>query len=129
MEWLAHLFFSGGRQKVFEEAQIKGKSSLDGVTAEMLSVLPTEQIACLAEGVELAVSLLEFEDASFMVMASLIPRKPHPTGVNKFRPICCLTILRTLLVPLAAHTAANLLDNSTNSFHTPQTGRTSHIHD
>ena len=30
-------------------------------------------------------------------MASLIPKKPHPRGLNEFRPISCLTTFRKLL--------------------------------
>ena len=75
----------------------KGKSSPDGVTAEMLLALPEEQIVCLARNIQNMFSSLNFQETWFRVMASLIPQKPHPRGLNEFRPISCLTTFRKLL--------------------------------
>ena len=38
-----------------------------------------------------------FQETWFRVMASLVPKKPHPRGLNEFRPISCLTTFRKLL--------------------------------
>ena len=75
----------------------KGKSSPDGVTAETLLALPEEQMVCLARNIQNMFSLLNFQETWFRVVASLIPKKPHPRGVNEFRPISCLTTFRKLL--------------------------------
>ena len=53
----------------------KGKSSLDGVTAEMLLALPEEQIVCLARNIQNMFSSLNFQETWFRVMASLISKK------------------------------------------------------
>ena len=53
----------------------KGKSSPDGVTAEMLLALPEEQILCLARNIQVMFSSLNFQETWFRVMASLIPKK------------------------------------------------------
>ena len=65
----------------------KGKSSPDGVTAEMLLAFLEEQILCLATNIQDMFSSLNFQETWFRVMACLIPRKPHPRGLNEFRPI------------------------------------------
>ena len=75
----------------------KGKSIPDGVTAEMLLALPEEQIVCLARNIQNMFSSLNFQETWFRVVASLIPKKPHPRGLNEFRPISCLTTFRKLL--------------------------------
>ena len=98
----------------------KGKSSPDGVTAEMLLALPEEQIVCLARNIQNMFSSLNFQETWFQVMASLIPKKPHPRGLHEFRPINCLTTFRKLLV---IETASSLLEDSADSFYTAQTGR------
>ena len=55
----------------------KGKSSPDGVTAEMLLALPEEQILCLARNIQDCVVLAQLprRPTWFLVMASLIPKK------------------------------------------------------
>ena len=53
----------------------KGKSSPDGVTAEMLLALPEEQISRLARHMQDVFSSLNFQETWFRVMASLIPKK------------------------------------------------------
>ena len=95
----------------------KGKSSPDGVMAEMLPALPEEQILCLARNIQAMFSSLNFQETWFRVMASLIPKKPHPRGLNEFRPISCLTTFRKLLGYIC------LLEDTADSFHTAQTGR------
>ena len=76
----------------------KGKSSPDGVTAEMLLALPEEQIVCvLRETYNLCSPRSNFQETWFRVMASLILQKPHPRGLNEFRPISCLTTFRKFL--------------------------------
>ena len=53
----------------------KGKSSPDGVTAEMLLALPEEQIVFLARNIQNVFSSLNFQETWFRVMASLTPKK------------------------------------------------------
>ena len=77
----------------------KGKSSPDGVTAEMLLALPEEQILCLARNMQDLFSSLNFQETWFRDMASLIPKKTtsETRGLNELRPISCLTTFRKLL--------------------------------
>ena len=63
----------------------------------MILALPEEQILCLARNIQDMFSSLNFQETWFRVMASLIPKKPHPRGLNEFRPISCLTTFRKLL--------------------------------
>ena len=91
----------------------KGKSSPDGVTAEMLLALPEEQILCLARNIQVMFSSLIFQETWFRVMASLISKKPHPRGLNEFRPISCLTTFRKLLEYIwLLKTASHLLEDT-----------------
>ena len=64
----------------------------------MLHALSEEQIVCLARKIQNMFSSLNFQETWFRVVASLIPKKPHPRGLNEFRPISCLTTFRKLLV-------------------------------
>ena len=64
----------------------------------MLLALPEEHIFCLARNIQDMFSSLNFQETWFRVMASLIPKKTHPRGLNEFRPISCLTTFRKLLV-------------------------------
>ena len=76
----------------------KGKSSPDGVTAEMLLALPVEQILCLARNMQAMLSSLNFQgDLVFGSWRLSFPKKTHPGGLNGFRPISCLTTFRKLL--------------------------------
>ena len=93
------------------------------LTAEMLLALLEEQIVCLERNIQNMFSSLNFQETWFRVMA-LIPKKTHPRGLNEFRPISCLTTFRKLLgVHLVTETAASLLEDTADSFHTAQTGR------
>ena len=67
------------------------------MTAEVLLALPEEQILCLARNMQDVFSSLNFQETWFRAMASLIPKKPHPRGLNEFRPSSCLTTFRKLL--------------------------------
>ena len=87
----------------------KGKSSPGGVTAEMLLALQEEHIVRLARNIQYMFSSLNFQETWFRVMASLIPKKLHPRGLNEFRPISCLTTFRKLLV---TETASHLLEDN-----------------
>ena len=52
---------------------------------------------CFARNIQKIFSSLNFQETWLRVMASLIPKKPHPRGLNEFRPISCLTTFRKLL--------------------------------
>ena len=60
----------------------KGKSSPDGVTAEVLLALPEEQILCLARNIQSMFSSFNFQETWFRVMASLILPKKHIRDVS-----------------------------------------------
>ena len=77
----------------------KGKSSPDGVTAEMLLALPEEQIVRLAKNMQDMLSSLNFQETWFRVMASLIPKKKkHIREVStSSAPISWLTTFCKLL--------------------------------
>ena len=84
----------------FEEAMRKlkgGKSSPDGVTAEMLKALPAEPMAALGGDLVRRCSRLEFPADWTERSATLAPKVAGASDLGKFRPIACLTTMRKLL--------------------------------
>ena len=60
---------------------------------------------------------LDFEEAWVRVMVSLIPKQPHPKGLNEFRPIICVMTFRKLQ-GCRTHCRQSL-GNRTNGVKTP----------
>ena len=77
--------------KVHGQGKTKCKSSLDGVTAEMLLALSESHLENITQGVERMFIDLDFDDSWFRVVSSLTPKEPHSKNLNEFRPISCWT--------------------------------------
>ena len=102
----------------------KGKSSPEGVTAEMLLALPEEQISRLARHMQDVFSSLNFQETWFRVMASLIPKKNTSERSQRVPSHQLLDhISQTCGVHLVTETASHLLEDTADSFRTAQTGR------
>ena len=74
-----------------------GKSSPDGVTAEMLQALPPAPKAALANDIVRRCAFLDFPTGWTESTAALAPKVVGASDLSKFRPIACLTTMRKLL--------------------------------
>jgi hypothetical protein len=86
--------------RCFDKAMKKlkvGKSSPDGVTAEMLQALPSAPKAALARDIVGRCQTLDFPVDWTESTAALAPKVAGASDLSKFRPITCLTTMRKLL--------------------------------
>ena len=74
-----------------------GKSSPDGVTAEMLRALPDEVMQAMADDVARRVRELDLPKEWFESSAALVAKVVGATDLSKFRPIACLAAMRKVL--------------------------------
>ena len=74
-----------------------GKSSPDGVTAEMLKELPAAPKAALAADIVRRCAHLDFPADWTESSATLAPKVVGASELSKFRPIACLTTMRKML--------------------------------
>ena len=73
------------------------KNSEDGITAEMLEVMPAEQTEALAENLNERCSNFHFDEGLTKAAAALISKKTGAQRLDGFRPIACLTTMRKKL--------------------------------
>jgi hypothetical protein len=86
--------------KCIEKAIMKlkrGKSSPDGVTAEMLQALPPAARTSMASDIVRRCAYLDFPAEWMESTAVMAPKVVGATDLSKFRPIACLTTMRKLL--------------------------------
>ena len=74
----------------------KGKSSPDGVTAEMLQALPPAPRAALASDIERRCAYLDFPAEWMESTAAMAPKVVGAIDLSKFRPIACLVTMRKI---------------------------------
>ena len=86
------------RQKI--QAALKklklGKSSADGITAEILSALPPLVFDSFADDMDRRCRNLDFDISTTQAAAVLLPKTLGAHTLDKFRPIACLTAMRKL---------------------------------
>jgi hypothetical protein len=73
-----------------------GKSSPDGVTAEMLKALPEVALTSLARELTRRFSRLEIPESWTQVQAILLPKIGVPGSLAQYRPVSCLKAIRKL---------------------------------
>lgn len=74
-----------------------GKSSPDGITAEILKALPAVVLQGLALDMERRIKALDFPQEWFVCAAALVAKVVGATDLSKFRPIACLCTMRKIL--------------------------------
>ena len=77
-------------------SQKVGKSSPDGVTAEMLKALPDPALISLARDFTRRLDTLDVPERWTDVNASLIPKIAVAHELKSFRPVSSLTAMRKL---------------------------------
>ena len=75
----------------------RGKSSPDGVTAEMLQATPPAPMAALATDMVRRCADLDFPEDWMESTAVMAPKVVGATDLSKFRPIACLVTMRKLI--------------------------------
>ena len=87
-------------KSVVEKAITKlknGKNSSDGLTAEIMKKLNSENLEVLAENIQQLFEKCCLNERWAAITASLIPKVAVPRGPKDFRPIASLVTLRKLV--------------------------------
>ena len=74
-----------------------GKSSSDGLTSEMLRLLPHDELIKMAAAIQEMFRSLSFEASWTVITTSLIPKKAVTRSLSDLRPISGLCHCRKLL--------------------------------